>query len=84
MAYVCPCGDELTVHKAEKNLVLYCQSCGRESTAPFGPHDKKPAQEVISLTRASILKKLNAKAKAVSQEKKPKQLRDRQNYMPRR
>lgn len=84
MAHVCLCGDELTVHVTKDELTTYCQSCGSEnkSPAPKGISSPKDSSSVISLSRASILKKINNKV--TEEPKRPKQIRDRTNYMSQR
>lgn len=85
MAHICPCcGDELTVHVTVDELTTYCQSCGRETKGPRpkGMRLQKEQHTVVSLSRASILKKI--KNKAEEEPKKPKQLRDRTNYTAQR
>lgn len=84
MAYVCSCGDDLIVHVTRDELTTYCQSCGAEFKGPV-PKDLAPKREssqIISLTRAALLKKINNKVE--EEPKRPRQIRDKSNYMPQR
>lgn len=73
----CSCGDELVVNVSGTKQTTYCQGCGREeeTVVPLA----RGSAPIISLTRAAILKKINAKP-TEAQQKKPKVLRDRTDY----
>lgn len=71
------CNEELIVSIANGKRSTYCQGCGREDETPAPRRSLAP---VIPITRAEILKKINA---AATEQKKPKQIkqhRDKQDY----
>jgi hypothetical protein len=82
MAHVCLCGDELTIHETLDDSTRYCQSCGFEEKISKLNASLSSQDFGINISRASVVKKVRNKIE--EEPKRPRQIRDRPNYVTQR